>query len=153
MNKNNSRQLTAALAAFALACSLAACASATSGAEGSGLCSQIAQVTRLVVKRANLIRRDHEHFTSPPQVTVSDPAKARSVAEAACALPPMPSGAVACPADFGLIYRLTFSADSAELSPVTVEASGCSVVRGLGQARTAARSPGFWRVLRKAEGK
>jgi hypothetical protein len=75
------------------------------------------------------------------------------VAEAACALPPMPSGAVACPADFGLIYRLTFSADSTELPPVTVEASGCNVVRGLGQARTTARSPGFWRVLRKAEGK
>src|SRR5690242_19009578 len=49
MNRNSSRQLTAALAAFALACSLAACASATSGAEGSGLCSHWLPADRLAV--------------------------------------------------------------------------------------------------------
>jgi len=39
-----SRQVTGALAALALACSLAECGSTTSGAEGSGLCGQAGQV-------------------------------------------------------------------------------------------------------------
>jgi hypothetical protein len=70
-----------------LACSLAACGSAASGTGASGLCGQASQVTHLAVERVDGILRNRQHFSSPAKVTVSDPAKARSVAVAACAPP------------------------------------------------------------------
>ena len=145
-----SRQVTGALAALALACSLGACGSTISGAGGSGLCGQAGQVTRLVVKRGGRILGLRRHSAFRVKGTVTDPATARSVAAAACALPPMPSGAMSCPADSGLTYRLLFSISGRELAPVSVDATGCGEVRGLGQARWTARSPGFWRTLREA---
>jgi hypothetical protein len=149
-NVKASRQVTGALAAFALSCSLAACGSTTSGAEGSGLCGQAGQVTRLVVKRGGRILGLRRQSAFRVKGTVTDPAKARSVAEAACALPPMPSGAMSCPADSGLTYRLLFGISRRELAPVSVDATGCGEVKGLGQTRWTGRSPGFWRTLRKA---
>jgi hypothetical protein len=147
-----SRQVMGALASIALACSaLAGCGSTVSGTQGSGLCGQASQVTSLVVvKRGPMTAPGHpeRHAT----VTVGDQAKARSVAEAACALPVMPTGAMSCPADRGLIYRLSFSTDGKKLATVTADRTGCEGVRGLGQVRWTARSPGFWRVLDKAEG-
>ena len=113
------------------------------------MCGQASRVTSLVVvKRGPLTAPGHSepHAT----VTVGDQAKARSVAEAACALPDMPSGAMSCPADNGLTYRLSFSADGKKLATVTADRTGCEEVRGLGQVRWTARSPGFWRVLDKA---
>lgn len=150
MSVKTSRQVTGALAALALSCSLAACGSITSGAGGSGLCGQAGQVTRLVVKRGGRILGLGRQSAFRVKGTVTDPAKARSVAEAACALPPMPSGAMSCPADSGLTYRLLFSISRRELAPVSVDATGCGEVKGLGQTRWTARSPGFWRTLRKA---
>jgi hypothetical protein len=146
-----SRQVTGALAALALACSLAACGSTISGAGGSGLCGQAGQVTRLVIKRGGgRILGLGRHSAFRVKGTVTDPAKARSVAAAACALPPMPSGWMSCPADSGLTYRLLFSISGRELAPVSVDATGCGAVRGLGQTRWTARSPGFWRTLHEA---
>jgi hypothetical protein len=154
-----SRQLAlgpalALLAAVALACSaLAACGSAVAaGAGGGGLCSSADRVDRLVVERVNLIRQNHPRFTFPAKITVSDPAQARSVAQAVCALPPMPSGSFSCPADSGIIYWLTFTADGNKLPPVRVEATGCGEVRGIGQIRWTVHSPGFWRTLGTAMG-
>lgn len=138
---NTSRQVTGALASAALVCAaLAGCGSTVSGAGGGGLCGQQSQVTRLVVvKRGPLTAPGHSvpHAT----VTVGDPTEARSVAEAACALPAMPSGAAACPMDTGLIYRLMFSAGGTKLAAVTADRTGCQGVRGLGQVRWTARSP------------
>jgi hypothetical protein len=150
MSVKTSRQVTGALAALALSCSLAACGSITSGAGGSGLCGQAGQVTRLVVKRGGRILGLGRQSPFRVKGTVTDPAEVRSVAEAACALPPMPSGAMSCPADSGLTYRLLFSISRRELAPVSVDATGCGEVKGLGQTRWTARSPGFWRTLRKA---
>ena len=148
---NTSRQVTGALASAALVCAaLAGCGSTVSGAGRGGLCGQQSQVTRLVVvKRGPLTAPGHcvPHAT----VTVGDPTEARSVAEAACALPAMPSGAAACPMDTGLIYRLMFSAGGTKLAAVTADRTGCQGVRGLGQVRWTARSPAFWRILSKAE--
>jgi predicted small secreted protein len=147
-----SRQVMGALASIALAsAALAGCGSTVSGAGGGGLCGRAGQVTSLVVvKRGPLTAPGHSvpHAT----FTVGDQAKARSVAEAACALPAMPSGAIFCPADRGLIYRLSFSADGKKLATVTADRTGCEEVRGLGRARWTARSPGFWRTLDKAVG-
>jgi hypothetical protein len=138
----------------ALVCSaLAACGSTVgTGTTGSSLCGNADRVDRLVVKRANLIRQNHLHFTFPAKVTVSDSAKARSVAQAVCALPPMPSGSFSCGADMGIVYRLTFTADGKKLPPVRADPGGCNEVRGIGQTRWTARSPGFWRTLGAATG-
>ena len=143
----------APLAAVAVACSaLAACGSAVAAGTGGGLCSSPGRVDRLVVERVNLIRQNHPRFTFPARITVSDPAQARSAAQAVCALPPMPSGSFSCPADWGIIYWLTFTADGKKLPPVRAEATGCGEVRGLGQIRWTVHSPGFWRTLGTAMG-
>jgi predicted small secreted protein len=150
-----SGRVLAVLSAVVLACSaLAACGSNANGpgAGGGDLCSNVGQVDHLVVKRVNLIRRNHPHFTFPAKVTVSDPAKARSVAHAVCALPPMPSGTLSCGIDTLIMYQLTFSAGGRKLALVSVKATGCGDVRGLGQTRWTARSPGFCRVLGTAMG-
>lgn len=139
----------AMLSAVALACSaLAACGSAVgTGTAAGALCGNADRVDRLVVERVNLIRQNHPYFTFPPKITVSDPAKARSVAQAACALPPMPRGPMSCPADAGIVYRLTFTTGGKKLPPVRAEATGCHEVRGIGQTRWTARSPDFWQTL------
>jgi hypothetical protein len=149
------RQVTGALAAGGLALGLAACGSATSGAGGSGLCGQAGRVTRLVVEHVRpgpLPARKHSRFALPAE-TVTDPAAARSIAEAACALPVMPSGAISCPMDSGVMYRLLFSVGGTKLPPVSVDPTGCGDVSGLGQARTTARSPRFVGSLHEVMGK
>jgi hypothetical protein len=143
------------LSAVVLACSaLAACGSTasagTEGGAGGGLCGGVGRVDRLVVERVNLIPQNHPHFTFPAKIAVTDPAQARSVAQAACALPPMPSGSFSCPNDMGIVYRLTFTADGKELPPVQADVGGCGVVRGIGLTRWTTSSPGFWRTLATA---
>ena len=51
----------------------------------------------------------------------------------------------------GINYRLIFTADG-KLAPVTVDATGCQQVYGLGPVRWTVISPGFWSVLATAEG-
>jgi hypothetical protein len=144
------------LSAAALACSaLAACGSspaAPGAGSGGGLCASVGQVDGLVVERINAIRQNHPRFTFPAKVTVSDPGKARAVARAACALPPLPAGSLSCPGDTGISYRLTFLAGARKFPAVDAKASGCGEVRGLGQTRWTAHSPGFWRTLGGAMG-
>lgn len=134
---------------LALGCAvLAACGSARAGTPASGgLCASAGRIDRLVVERVNQIPRNHERFTFPARVTVTGPQEARTVARAVCALPPMPSGGLGCPADRGIVYRLGFTADGRKLPVVSVEATGCRGVRGLGRSAWTARSPGFWRLL------
>lgn len=144
----------AVLPTAALACSaLAACGSVVGTGTGSGdLCGNAGRVDRLVVKRVDDFPQNHPHFTFPAKITVRDPAKARSVALAVCALPAMPRAYMSCPVDFGIIYRLTFTAEGKNLPPVRADPGGCSEVRGIGQTRWAARAPGFWRNLGAAMG-
>ncbi len=59
---------------------------------------------------------------------------------------------MSCPADLGISYVLSFTASDSKLAPVTVVATGCQQVSGLGPARWIARSPAFWRVLAIAAG-
>jgi hypothetical protein len=63
----------------------------------------------------------------------------------------MTSRAVVCPADTFATYVLVFSVGGKKLAPVSADPAGCQEMRGAGQVRTAARSPGFWGTLRKAE--
>jgi hypothetical protein len=119
---------------------------------GGALCSAQASVTRLVVSRISALPQNHLHFVFPAGITVSGPARARAVAGAVCGLPAMPHGAMSCPADLGVSYRLSFAAGRTSLPVVTAGAGGCGVVTGAGPARWTARTPRFWTVLAHAMG-
>jgi hypothetical protein len=54
--------------------------------------------------------------------------------------------------DNGVSYQLTFSAGSKRFSPVTAEASGCSVVKGLGKPRRVEPATSLWQDLGLAIG-
>lgn len=146
--------LAAALAGSAVA----GCGSKPAGGAGTSPCGlgmvvgDVPQVDRLVIKRVNHLPQNHNHFSFPATVTVSDRRQAQAVARAACALPAMPSGSFACPSDWGVIYRLSFVVDGTKLPAVTANASGCQEVHGLSPTRWTTRSPAFWSLLAKVMG-
>lgn len=141
-------------AAAGLACaSLAGCAGAVAGTgKAPAVCAQAGSVTRLVIHRIDGLPQNHERFSFPARITVTSPSRAQSVARALCALPVMPSGTYACPADWAITYQLTFATKTRRFAPVTAEASGCQVVHGLGAVRWTETSPDFWRTLAQAGG-
>jgi hypothetical protein len=106
----------------------------------------------LTINRVNLFPQNHEHFSFPAQVTVTDAAEAQAVARALCALAPMPRGPILCPIDWGVSYRLLFAAGGGRLWQVKVDASGCQEVSGVSPARWIAGSTAFWSVLGNAVG-
>ncbi len=100
-------------------------------APGTGaLCTAVPAVTRLVVSPVSALPRSHVNPAMVAGVTVRSAAQARAVAKALCALPPMPSAPVGCPADLGAGYRLSFAAGRTVFPVVTAEASGCREVAG-----------------------
>jgi hypothetical protein len=131
-----------------------ASAPARTAAGQAALCASASTVTRLVVLRSRLINRIQVmHFPFPPQVIVTNAANARAVAAALCALPKMPGGLINCPNQIlGATYRLTFTVAGKPLPVVTVQATGCQTVTGVGPVRRVATTPGFWRVLGNAIG-
>jgi len=115
------------------------------------LCRDAASVTGLKIVREQVARVPELQITFPNQVTVASPVRARAVARALCALPLMPRGIFNCPMlVVGTTYLLRFTAGGRQSAAVTIEATGCEVVTGVGPARRAATSPGFWRVLATA---
>jgi hypothetical protein len=127
-------------------------ASTAPGSAQPALCQDAAAVTSLRIVRLPGPRVPQAQTALPGQVTAVSPAQARVVARALCALPAMPNGILNCPALFaGTTYQLRFTADGRALPAVTLEATGCDTVTGVGHARRAL-SPGFWRVLATAAG-
>ena len=59
---------------------------------------------------------------------------------------------LACPADFGITYTLTFAAGTHQFAPVTLNAAGCEMVHGLGAVRRVTASDLVWRRLGVAIG-
>ena len=115
------------------------------------LCRSPGAVNHLVVRRTGVISRAGEQrFAFPALVTVTSAAQARTVASALCALPAQPAGVTSCPADFGIGYQLRFAAGRHHFHVVTLQATGCEIVSGLGKPRTIAHTPGFWAVLGRA---
>jgi hypothetical protein len=115
------------------------------------LCQHTGTVTGLEIVRNRVLRVPQLQVGFPNQITVTSPAHARAAARALCALPLLPRGVFNCPAlTFGTTYLLRFTADGRRLPPVSIEATGCEVVTGVGSARWAAKSPGFWRTLATA---
>jgi hypothetical protein len=124
--------------------------SGTATATAGGLCAAVSKVDSVTVRRGGAGPANHSRSHFPRQIVVSRPRQVRAVARAVCALPRMPGGIFACPADFGTSYRLEFAVAGRRLAVVTVDPGGCQRVAGAGPARWAERSPGFWRVLSRA---
>jgi hypothetical protein len=104
------------------------------------------EVTSLRVSRG--IPMNREKFSFPRLVFVRNAVSAQSVATALCALPAMPSGPIACPADFGFNYSLLFAAPGATVTDVRFDPTGCGQVYGLGGAvRWTVQSPSLYRTL------
>ena len=114
----------------------------------AGLCAAVPEMDTLTVRRDD--PWPAHHFRSSRRVGVSPAQQARAVARAVCALPRMPRGVVACPADWGVSYRLEFAASGRRFGVVTVQAGGCRRVSGAGPPRWAVQSPGFWSALERA---
>jgi hypothetical protein len=163
------RMVPAAALAVAAAATVAACASsspsgtgakaasspAASGnvaASGSGLCGAAAKLDSLTVQRSDALPGSQVRFTFPATEQVSSAPRTQSVAQSLCALPSVAHMQVACPADFGITYRLTFVAGDHQYAPVTVSAAGCEMVHGLGQVRQIRASDPVWRQLGVAIG-
>ena len=148
------------LVAIVAAC-LAACGAAGSASQpGSSLsptpsaatlAQDVSRLDRLVVRRTDAFPQNHIRFSFPATMTVTDTAQVQRVARALLALPMMPKG-VFCPADFGIVYHLTFFAAGHALPSISIRATGCEQVGGLGATRWVARSAGFWRTLGLAMG-
>jgi hypothetical protein len=118
------------------------------------VCARPDDVDRLTIGRVNLLPQNHEQFTFPAQITVASADRSQAVSRALCALPIFPSGPIPmnCPADLAISYVLSFTASGSKLAPVTVDATGCQLVRGISPVRWTARSPAFWSVLATAAG-
>jgi hypothetical protein len=119
----------------------------SSASTGAGLCASIPEVTALVVTRTATIS---PRKVPSATVVVNVASRARAVARVACALAPFPPGLFACPADFGPDYLLTFRTAARSFRPLRADASGCSMLVGLG--RTRSTTAAFWGTLRAAAG-
>jgi hypothetical protein len=153
--------------AASLVLGLAACGSAVAGAgsqsghpaaaSSSGaapnrpepaLCANLDKLTRLVVART--IGMTHVREIQPGGVTITSPRAVRTVAATLCALPRMPRGPIACPAMLGGSYRFWFVAAKRAFPPVTVQATGCRIVTGLGHPDRRVVSEQAWVNLTSA---
>jgi hypothetical protein len=114
------------------------------------LCASV--LDRLTVSRVNSLPGNRPHFSFPATVQVDAAAQAQAVARALCSIPPLRSGDLACPADFGIVYRLDFASAGERLPEVTIRAGGCQTVAGAGLSGSAISSPAFWTVLGTAMG-
>ena len=150
------RALAPLPAVAALVCAaLAGCGStvaAKNALAGMTVCAHAGDIGRLTIGRVNSFPQNHLYFSFPAQVTVTGAHRSQAVAQALCTLPAMPAGTFSCPADWGINYRLIFTAGGSKLAPVTVDATGCEQVTGLGPVRWIALSPAFWSVLATAAG-
>jgi hypothetical protein len=117
----------------------------------TGLCSTVPKLTALTVHRVNELPQNHLKFVFPATAVVTSAATVQTVAKSLCALPPQ-TGSVTCPNDNGVSYQLTFVEGSQRFTPVTANASGCSVVKGLGQPRAVKPATSLWQDLGLAIG-
>lgn len=124
-------------------------------AVGLTLCAHPAAVSRVhivLIPALAQLQQPVQGSRKLISLTVTDPARARTLARVVCGLPRIPAGQVMCPVDIGGGYQLTFTAGGRRRSVVNVQATGCERVTGIGPVRWVARTPGFWTVLGKAAG-
>lgn len=112
------------------------------------LCMDLPKLTSVAVSRATSLRAFEPSPVLPGGLPIRDRLRVRDLATALCGLPKAPAGSVNCAAQFGGRWRLMFAAGGRPFAPVTVQMSGCRVVRGLGPARVVP-SLAFWRTFGK----
>ena len=114
------------------------------------LCTVAEKVTTLTVRRGTFM--NPTTFSFPSVVSVSNVASVRTVAKTICATPPdmRTGGAIACPADFGLTYRLLFTVPKHIVMPITLRVTGCGGVDGTGTKGWIHLTPNLFRVLGNA---
>lgn len=120
-------------------------------ASGSGVCGSVPKLTRLTVRRINDLPQNHLKFVFPATNVVTSATQVQTVAKSLCALP-QPAQRIACPMDNGVSYQLTFAEGSRRFAPVTADASGCGVVKGLGKPRRVDPPTTLWQHLGLAIG-
>jgi len=114
---------------------------------GVALCTAAGRVDRAVLSLTGSRVRSF----LPREITIGDAPRVRALAAALCALPAMPPG-VQCPADFGGVSRLVFTAGARDFQPVRIQLSGCRAVAGIGPTRSWSRSPRFGQLLTRTVG-
>lgn len=112
------------------------------------LCQEAPAVRAIAVQRVNAYPQHHIRFTIPARATITSHNSIQAVARTLCALPPQTIAN--CPFDFGIGYDLTFYPARLKLTPVTIAATGCGSVTGLGHPVRAVTTQRFWRVLGSA---
>jgi hypothetical protein len=127
-----------------------ASAAATGAPVRVPLCTAAQQIDRVAISLASQ-PTSQLHQTLPRGIIIRDAPRARALAVALCALPPMPA-VVQCPADFGEQVRLVFVAGRRGFHPVLIHLSGCRNVTGAGPTRWWLRSAQFRRALSRALG-
>lgn len=110
------------------------------------LCMAVNKITTLAVRRGPYM--NPTVFSFPAVVTVENATSARSVAKAICTITPdMRTGTIACPADQGLAYQLTFTPPEHAIAPVLLRMGGCSAIEYSGAKGWIHPSQNFFRVL------
>lgn len=85
--------------------------------------------------------------------TITDPATVNRLKADIARLPAFPSGAIACPVDFGTSYKLVFKVDSVPTETAVISAEGCrGVTLGDGRVLWALSSPSLFADLGAALG-
>ncbi len=121
--------------------------------QGSASISQdcpILASTQLTIQREK--PANPERFTLPARFVVRNHRGVRTIANALCQLPAMPTGTIVCPADLGPEYTFQFATNRTRFRIILLDVTGCEAVSGLGHIRWVARSIGFWHQLGTALG-
>jgi hypothetical protein len=121
---------------------------ATASGPEPALCANLNKLTRLVVGRT--IGMTHVREIQPGGVTITNPQAVRTVAATLCTLPVMPRGVLHCPAILGGSYKFWFVAAKRAFPPITVQATGCRIVTGLGHPDRRVVSEQAWVNLTSA---
>jgi hypothetical protein len=116
----------------------------------AAVCGRVSELQRLDVQRRDTFPRNRIRFSFPAHVVVMSPQPVQATAKSLCMLKPFPAGAISCPADWGIVYHLTFH-DRVDAYRVVLTATGCPRASGeVGTPRWV--TPRLWRTLGTAIG-
>ena len=110
------------------------------------ICSGDASVNQLRVVRTVLFPVNHLSFTFPAVENIHSVSQVQQLLAIACHLPSIPVGVLNCPADFGIVYALTFSEASIPKLQIKADATGCELTTGIPTV-TRVATPLFWTAL------